>query len=65
MSIRTVSSKVVYENRWLSVREDRIELADGSAGLYSVVDKPDFASPTLTAYLLLTLKERSLRNANG
>ncbi|XVV07775.1 NUDIX domain-containing protein [Actinosynnema sp. CA-248983] len=43
MSIRTVSSKVVYENRWLSVREDRIELADGSPGLYSVVDKPDFA----------------------
>ncbi|MFI9813431.1 NUDIX domain-containing protein [Saccharothrix variisporea] len=43
MSIRTVSSKVVYENRWLSVREDRIELPDGSPSLYSVVDKPDFA----------------------
>lgn len=43
MSIRTVSSRVVYENAWLSVREDRIEYQDGSPGLYSVVDKPDFA----------------------
>jgi 8-oxo-dGTP pyrophosphatase MutT (NUDIX family) len=43
MSIKTVSSRVVYENPWLSLREDRIEHADGSPGLYSVVDKPDFA----------------------
>ncbi|MEU7528491.1 NUDIX hydrolase [Saccharothrix sp. NPDC042600] len=43
MSIRTVSSKVVYENRWLAVREDRTELPDGSPGLYAVVEKPDFA----------------------
>lgn len=43
MSIRTLSSRVVYENPWLSLREDRIERADGSRGLYSVVDKPDFA----------------------
>ena len=43
MSIKTLSSRVVYENPWLSLREDRIERADGSAGLYSVVDKPDFA----------------------
>ncbi|SDM41818.1 NUDIX domain-containing protein [Allokutzneria albata] len=38
-----MSSRVVYENPWLSVREDRIEHLDGSGGLYSVVDKPDFA----------------------
>ncbi len=43
MSIRTVSSKVVYENPWLSVREDRVEHLDGTPGLFSVVDKPDFA----------------------
>lgn len=43
MTIRTVSSRIVYENPWLSVREDRIEHADGSPGLYSVIDKPDFA----------------------
>jgi 8-oxo-dGTP pyrophosphatase MutT (NUDIX family) len=33
----------VYENPWLSLREDRIKRADGSSGLYSVIDKPDFA----------------------
>jgi ADP-ribose pyrophosphatase len=36
---RVVSSKVVYENRWMTVREDQLERADGSAGLYSVVEK--------------------------
>ncbi|MFC6090247.1 NUDIX domain-containing protein [Saccharothrix lopnurensis] len=43
MSIKTLSSRVVYENPWLSLREDRIELANGSRGVYSVIDKPDFA----------------------
>ncbi|MET8796503.1 NUDIX hydrolase [Nocardia sp. NPDC004568] len=43
MSIKTLSSRVVYRNPWLSLREDRIERADGSPGLYSVIDKPDFA----------------------
>ena len=43
MSIKTLSSEVVYQNPWISLREDRIEHADGSPGLYSVVDKPDFA----------------------
>ncbi|OLF15223.1 ADP-ribose pyrophosphatase [Actinophytocola xanthii] len=41
--MKTLSSRVVYENPWLSLREDRIERADGSSGLYSVIDKPDFA----------------------
>ncbi|HEV7648816.1 MAG TPA: NUDIX hydrolase [Actinophytocola sp.] len=43
MSIKTLSSRVVYENPWMSVREDEIELLDGSRGIYAVVDKPDFA----------------------
>jgi 8-oxo-dGTP pyrophosphatase MutT (NUDIX family) len=43
MSIRTLSSRVVYRNQWMQLREDHIERADGSRGLYSVVDKPDFA----------------------
>ncbi|MGI5217637.1 NUDIX domain-containing protein [Nocardia sp. CA-290969] len=43
MSITTVSSRIVYENPWLTVREDRIERGDGSPGLYSVIEKPDFA----------------------
>lgn len=41
--IETADSTIVYQNRWMSVREDAIVRADGSAGLYSVVDKPDFA----------------------
>lgn len=43
MSYRTLSSTVRYANPWLSLREDQVERADGSRGIYSVVDKPDFA----------------------
>ncbi|WP_308198078.1 NUDIX hydrolase [Saccharopolyspora soli] len=43
MNFKTLSSRVVYENPWLSLREDRVERADGSSGLYSVIEKPDFA----------------------
>jgi 8-oxo-dGTP pyrophosphatase MutT (NUDIX family) len=41
--VRTISSREVYRNAWLSVREDEVVRADGSAGVYGVVDKPDFA----------------------
>jgi len=41
--IETTSSRLVYENRWMRVREDRLRRGDGSPGLYGVVDKPDFA----------------------
>jgi 8-oxo-dGTP pyrophosphatase MutT (NUDIX family) len=43
VSIRTLSSRIVYENPWMTLREDEIELGDGSPGIYAVVDKPDFA----------------------
>lgn len=39
----TVSSRVAYENRWTRLREDRIRHADGSDGLYGVVERSDFA----------------------
>lgn len=42
-AIRRLSTRTVYENRWMSVREDEIVRADGSTGVYGVVDKPDFA----------------------
>jgi 8-oxo-dGTP pyrophosphatase MutT (NUDIX family) len=38
-----VSSKIVYTNPWMTVREDVIRRGDGSEGTYAVVDKPDFA----------------------
>ena len=40
--ITTTSSRVAYENRWMRVREDRIAYADGTPGLYGVVEKRDF-----------------------
>jgi 8-oxo-dGTP pyrophosphatase MutT (NUDIX family) len=43
MSIRTVSSREVYRNPWLRVREDKIERSNGSTGIYGVVEKDDCA----------------------
>lgn len=40
--IETISTRVVYENRWMRVREDAIRRGDGSNGIYGVVEKPDF-----------------------
>lgn len=42
-SIRAVGSRQVYQNPWLTVREDDIRRPDGSAGIYAVVDKPTYA----------------------
>ena len=41
--MRTRSSREVYRNPWTRVREDLVELADGSTGVYGVVERPDFA----------------------
>jgi 8-oxo-dGTP pyrophosphatase MutT (NUDIX family) len=43
MDISTVSSRVVYENQWMRVREDQVRRADGTEGLYGVVEKVNFA----------------------
>ncbi|MEZ0342378.1 NUDIX domain-containing protein [Mycobacterium sp. pV006] len=42
-SIRTVASREVYRNNWMTLREDDIRRPDGSPGIYAVVDKPDYA----------------------
>lgn len=39
----TTSSRDVYANPWMTLREDTFRRADGSEGLYGVVDKPDYA----------------------
>lgn len=39
----TLGSREVYANNWMTVREDDIRRADGSEGIYGVVDKPDYA----------------------
>jgi 8-oxo-dGTP pyrophosphatase MutT (NUDIX family) len=43
MSIRTLSSREVYRNPWLRVREDQIERSNGNKGIYGVVEKDDCA----------------------
>ena len=62
--IRTLESRVVYQDSWIRLRQDRIERRDGSRGTYAVVEKPDFAlvipadHPTLAAFALLLLHEK-------
>ena len=34
---KTLSSRPIYQNRWLSLREDLVELPDGRATIYGVV----------------------------
>ena len=41
--MRTTSSREVYRNPWTRVREDVVELSDGSTGVYGVVERPHFA----------------------
>jgi ADP-ribose pyrophosphatase len=43
MSIKTLSSREVYRNPWLRVREDEIERNNSTRGIYGVVDKDDCA----------------------
>jgi ADP-ribose pyrophosphatase len=42
MDIKRLSSRVVYENRWMKVREDSIRRRDGSEGIFGVIEKADF-----------------------
>ena len=40
--IETLESRVVYQNKWMSVREDKIRRVSGAEGIFGVVDKADF-----------------------
>jgi ADP-ribose pyrophosphatase len=42
-SITTLSSREVYRNRWMRVREDEILRSNGQEGIYGVVEKEDCA----------------------
>jgi 8-oxo-dGTP pyrophosphatase MutT (NUDIX family) len=42
-SITTLSSREVYRNRWMRVREDDILRSNGQRGIYGVVEKHDGA----------------------
>lgn len=41
--MKQLCSTQVYANPWMTVREDTVERADGSRGIYGVVDKPHYA----------------------
>jgi 8-oxo-dGTP pyrophosphatase MutT (NUDIX family) len=41
--VRTLSSRLVYKDRWITLRQDEIERRDGSRGSYAVIDRRDFA----------------------
>jgi 8-oxo-dGDP phosphatase len=42
-TIQALGSRQVYQNNWLTLREDDIRRPDGSTGIYAVVDKPSYA----------------------
>jgi 8-oxo-dGDP phosphatase len=42
-AVDTLSSRPVYENPWMTVREDTFRRPDGGEGIYGVVDKPHYA----------------------
>ena len=42
-TIRQISTRQVYRNNWLTLREDEVVRPDGSTGVYAVVDKPTYA----------------------
>lgn len=39
----TTGSDIVYQNRWMTVREDQTLRDDGRTGIFGIVEKPDFA----------------------
>jgi 8-oxo-dGTP pyrophosphatase MutT (NUDIX family) len=41
--VETLDSRQVYVNAWMTVREDTVRRADGTAGIYGVIDKPTYA----------------------
>ncbi len=41
--ILQLSTRTVYRNRWLTLREDMVRFPGGHEGIYSVLEKPDFA----------------------
>ena len=42
-TITTLSSREVYRNRWMRLREDEILRSNGQRGIYGVVEKQDGA----------------------
>ena len=41
--VQRISSREVYANPWMTVREDAVRRDDGTEGIYGVIDKPTAA----------------------
>jgi 8-oxo-dGDP phosphatase len=41
--VETLTSRQVYANPFMTVREDAVRFPDGTAGIYGVIDKPTYA----------------------
>ena len=73
MSIRTLSTREIYRNPWLRLREDQIERTNGARGLYGVVEKDDCAiilpiednSIYLIEQFRYTIQQRALELPQG
>jgi 8-oxo-dGTP pyrophosphatase MutT (NUDIX family) len=72
-TITTLSSREVYRNRWMRVREDEILRSNGEKGIYGVVDKHDCAiilpidqgRVWLVEQFRYTIQERALELPQG
>ena len=42
-NVKTLESKIVYQNKWMTVREDVVQRENGTTGIFGIVEKPDFA----------------------
>lgn len=38
---KTLASKIVYQNPWIKIHEDKVIRPDGQEGIYGYLDKPD------------------------
>jgi len=72
-SITTLSSREVYRNHWMRVREDEILRSNGKRGIYGVVEKDDSAiilpldqdRVWLVEQFRYTIQERALELPQG
>jgi ADP-ribose pyrophosphatase len=72
-TITTLSSREVYRNHWMRVREDEILRANGEKGIYGVVEKHDAAiilpidgdQIWLVEQFRYTIQERALELPQG
>jgi 8-oxo-dGTP pyrophosphatase MutT (NUDIX family) len=72
-SITTLSTREVYRNHWMRLREDRILRSNGQEGIYGVVEKDDAAvilpldhgRVWLVEQFRYTIEERALELPQG